>query len=139
MKSPIPALLLALATVPVHARDLPSGDLVRKDIIAAVRQHPAFTDALKDVKLDVRRIWASAQHAYLCALPIDRHGHYQMTDGWYDVYQIVLKRDQAKWVLAARVDGLSQVLRQVQCLADAQGEINDAFLAKMTADGQLKP
>lgn len=138
MKSHLHALLLTLSCVACHAHDLPPGDPVRKDVIADLRKHPSFAQALKDVRLDVRRIWASSQYAYLCALPIDLRGRYQMTDGWYDVYQVVLKRQNDSWVMTARVDGLSEVLKDVQCLSDAQGNITDAFLEEAASDARLR-
>lgn len=134
----LPALSV-LACNTALARDLPARDPVRKDIIAAVRQSPEMAASLRSVKLDVRRIWASEQHAYLCALPIDARGHYRLIDGWHEVYQMVLVRQDDRWQLAARIDGLSEVLRNVQCLADEHGQINDAFLASLVQRRDLQP
>jgi hypothetical protein len=120
------AAVLAM-TGPAQAGKPGRDDPVRKDIVAAVRHHPAF-DRFKGSKLDIRRIWASEQWGYLCMLVIDKDGRHQGTDGAYDVHQIVLRHDEGKWTPVAQIDGLSESSKTVQCAADPSGRITDAFL-----------
>jgi hypothetical protein len=142
--SAVPKFLLAaliaatLTAAPAIGQDKPIQGDERKAIIAAVRRHPAFSH-LKDVKLDVRRIWASSRFAYLCVLPIQLNGRYDQKAGLYDVYQIALKREDDAWVPAARVDGYSESIKNMQCLAPADGQITDAFLETMAANPGLRP
>jgi hypothetical protein len=129
------ATLLAMAN-PAQAGKPGRDDPVRKEIVAAVRQHPVF-GPFKGSKLDIRRIWASERWGYLCMLVIDKDGQPRRTDDAYDVHQIVLRHDDGKWTPVAQIEGLSESSKAVQCATDASGQITDAFLEGVAGNPHL--
>ncbi|MFT3859309.1 MAG: hypothetical protein QM742_17995 [Aquabacterium sp.] len=137
-KALLASLALSTVAASTHAGDpkVPSQD--RKAIIAGLRAHPSFGH-LQDMKLDVRRIWVSPQLAYLCALPIGKDKRYAQTDGMFDVVQVAFRREGERWVPTARVDGLSETLKQVQCMAPPDGEITEAFVEALVNNPGLRP
>lgn len=133
-----PALLAALlaSANPAQAGKPGRDDPVRKDIVAAVRHHPAF-GKFKGSKLDIRRIWASEQWGYLCMLVIGQDGQHLRTDEAYQVHQIVLRHDEGKWTPVAQIEGLSESSKAVQCAADPSGQITDAFLEGVASNPHM--
>jgi hypothetical protein len=113
-----------------------ANDPVRAHIVRAVRQHPALS-ALKGQRLDIRRIWVSAHWGYLCTLVVTPGGVYQGSEGAFEVLQIVLQREGEVWTPVARLDGLSESSRRVQCASDAQGQITEAFLSDLASKPAL--
>ncbi|MGC4061972.1 MAG: hypothetical protein QM749_14410 [Aquabacterium sp.] len=129
------AALIAVAG-PAQAGKPRRDDPVRKDIVAAVRHHPAF-DKFRGSKLDIRRIWASERFGYVCMLVVGKDGQHQGSDGAYDVHQIVLRHDDGKWTAVAQIEGLSESSKAVQCAADPSGQITDAFLEDVAGNPHL--
>jgi hypothetical protein len=137
----LPTLLLALLPLLALQAQADGGkpkpnDPVRKDIVAAIRNHPAYA-GLKGSKLDIRRIWASERFGYVCMLVIDKDGQHQRTDDAYTVHQIVLKHEADKWAPVAHIDGFSESSKQVQCASDAHGKVTDAFLEEVANNPHL--
>ena len=134
---PLALLLVLLATQAQAIGGKPkANDPVRKDIVAAVRKHPAYAGLTGD-KLDIRRIWASEHFGYVCMLVIGKDGQHQRTDDAYNVHQIVLKHDADTWTPVAHIDGFSESIKQVQCASDAHGEVTDAFLEEVANNPHL--
>jgi hypothetical protein len=130
MKLLCPVLVLALAcTLPCAALagKPAANDPVRKALVQAIRQHPAFA-TLKGWRMDIRRVWVGNEFAYVCTLARNEQGEYARIDDAMAVQQIVLRLDGEKWTPVARVEGLSESARQVQCLADERGQITEGFL-----------
>jgi hypothetical protein len=111
-------------------------DPVRAHIVRAIRQHPALS-ALQGQRLDIRRIWVSAHWGYVCTLVVTPGGVYQGSEGAFEVLQIVLQREGEVWTPVARLDGLSESSRRVQCASDAQGQITEAFLSDLASNQAL--
>jgi hypothetical protein len=111
-------------------------DPVRKELVAAIRRHPAFA-AWRGETLDIRRVWVSETHGYVCTLVKHPDGSYRMTDDVFDVHQIVLKPIEGRWTAVADMAGFSESRRQVQCATDPQGQVDDAFLEALASNPQM--
>lgn len=109
---------------------------LRKTLIESVRSSEDYS-YLKGTKFQIKRIWASGNWAYLCALAIEEHGEIQSTDGQPDLYQIVLKREGGNWVPVANMDGPTTEGQKPVCSIAARGELSEVTL-KALADEQQK-
>ncbi len=126
-----------------------TNDPVRKELVQVIRQHPAFKDTLQGWRMDIRQLRVEGDWAYVCALLIDPQGQHQHSEGMVNVQQIVLKRvaravqvaqkADSGWMPVARVEGLSENARDVQCLSDERGQITPALLEGLANNPALQP
>lgn len=126
-------------TAPVLAAKPAANAPVRKELVEAIRHHAVLGPALQGYTLDIHQMWASQRWGYVCLIAVDKDGrHQRASDGeTFVVQQIVLEKTkglstqsdgEAAWVPVARIDGLSQSVRKLQCASDPQGQITDDFL-----------
>lgn len=119
-------LLLLAATHQVQAQDLKRNDPRRKAILEAVHDTPKYSFLL-DSKFVVKRIWASPQWSYLCALLKDKDGNYQKRDDHFELYKIILSKQAHGWEPIADSWELALSSSNVNCnLLDKN--ISDAVL-----------
>lgn len=127
MKKPLLAVAMCVVSACSLAKDLDRSDPERKVILDDIRSSKEYSH-LSENKFVVKRIWASDQWAYLCAMVLE-DGSYQRTDDSIDVYQIILKRrglalskQGVKWIPVAQENGLAESPNKIHCrIADEQG------------------
>lgn len=156
------AACLSLALPAAQAAKPAPNSPDRQAIVSAVRQHPKLGPALASSSLDIRRIWASDKYGFICLLPVSKKDHaHQRSGDAYVVQQIVLINKQQglhaaarsasastggeppatttespkkQWQAVARIDGLSESVKQVQCATDPQGQLSDEFLESIASN-----
>lgn len=124
IRSIIITLLLTTVPLATHAGDLSRTDPQRKVILDDIRSQ---LNGYQGSRFDVKRIWASDQWAYVCALIIS-DGYYQRTDEAYDVDEFIARKQGGKWRLQARNGGLAGSKQQVDCQMIAGKTLSDATL-----------
>lgn len=131
------ACLTGLAQATKPAPNAP----VRKELVEAIRHDATLGPPLQGHTLDIHQMWASDRWGYVCLIAVDKDGrHERASDGeTFVVQQIVLekKSESDGWVPVARIDGLSQSVRKLQCASDASGQINDAFLESVATNPSM--
>lgn len=115
-------------------QDLERGSPERKAILDSIRSTERFS-YLAGTQFDVKKIWASKNYAYVCALVINKDGQYNRTDEQLDVYQVILVKQKDQWIPKAEASGLADKPSITACwllersLSEGDG-IDDSWLKK---------
>lgn len=132
------ALALACSSLlPAQAVELSNDDPVRKSLIEAVHQMPQ-SGLEKGDRLVVKRAWASADYAFLCAFVGNGKGQLYMTDDYYDVFYFYFKKKNGQWQGTTGSGSLSAPNKAPDCVSDARLPLSDENI-RAVLDGKPHP
>lgn len=126
------SLAVALLAPALHAVELQKNDPLRQTLLELAHKNPELALNNGD-SLVVKRAWASAGYAMICALTIDAHGRYRQTGDQYDVYNLYYRGNAGKWQLAAHIDSLSRTPATADCRPANSAPLDDASIARLIA------
>jgi hypothetical protein len=124
-------------TIPLaaFAGDLEQRHPLRKTLVEVIRSSNEYS-YLKGTKFRIKRIWASDEWAYLCGFVVEQNGAIERTDGQPDLYQIILKKKDSKWLPVANLNGPVAEGGKAECSLAAGGWVSAAALQVLAEEQQ---